>query len=338
LLEFLALSAFVLAAVSAVFLALLVGRRVTLARREEEFAAARARLLPFALALVEGTETAPASRLSRRDEEVLADLLGELSRRLRGDSRERIAAHFRGSSALRNELAALSSRRTWKRATAASRLGDMAAVSALPALREALDDPERDVRSAVARSLGLLGDVVSAPRLVQRLADGSVPRGLTAHALMTIGPEALPALGELLLHEDSAIRAVAVRLLGLLGGAPDAGAAEAALVDPAAEVRAAAADSLARIGSPASALRLRTALGDRIGFVAAAAATALGELRDVESAPALVELARGRDFEVARAAAEALARIDPVALRHAAEASDAGPHLHEAADLLALRG
>ena len=140
MLELLALSAFVLAAVSAVFLALLVGRRVALARREQEFAAARARLLPLALALVEGTETVPSGQLSRRDEEVLADLLGELSRRLRGDSRVRIAAHFRGSAALRHELAALSSRRSWKRASAASRLGDMAAVSALPALREALDE------------------------------------------------------------------------------------------------------------------------------------------------------------------------------------------------------
>jgi len=336
-LELLALSAFVLAAVSAVFLALLVGRRVALARREQEFAAARARLLPLALALVEGTETVPAGQLSRRDEEVLADLLGELSRRLRGDSRVRIAGHFRGSAALRHELAALSSRRTWKRASAASRLGDMAAVSALPALREALDDEERDVRSAAARSLGLLGDVVSAPRLVQGLADGSIPRGLTAHALMTIGPEALPALGELRRHEDSSVRAVAVRLLGLLGGAADAGAAGAALVDPAAEVRAAAADSLARIGSPASAIRLRAALDDRIGFVAATAATALGELRDVESVPRLAELARRPEFELARAAAEALAKIDAAALRRAADQRDAGAHLHEAADLLALR-
>jgi HEAT repeat protein len=335
-LEFLALSAFVLASVSAVFLALLVGRRVTLARREEEFAAARTRLLPVALALVEGT-TVPATALSGRDEEVLADLLGELSRRLRGDSRARIAAHFRGSPALRHELASLSSRRTWKRATAASRLGDMAAASALPALREALEDEERDVRSAAARSLGLLGDAVSAPRLVQRLADGSLPRGLTAHALMTIGPAALAALGELLRHEDSAVRAVAVRLLGLLGDASHAGDAEAALVDPAAEVRAAAAESLARIGSPVSAERLRTALGDRIGFVAAAAATALGELRDVASAPALAELARGQDFELARAAAVALSKIDPAGLREAAGSPDAGPHLHQAADLLALR-
>jgi len=172
---------------------------------------------------------------------------------------------------------------------------------------------------------------------VQRRADGSLPRGLTAHALMTIGPAALAALGELRRHEDSTVRAVAVRLLGLLGDASNAADAETALVDPAAEVRAAAAESLARIGSPASAQRLRTALGDRIGFVAAAAATALGELRDVDSAPALADLARGQDFELARAAAAALAKIDPPALREAAGRPDAGPHLHEAVDLLALR-
>jgi HEAT repeat protein len=335
-LQLLALSSFVLAALSTAFLSLLVGRRVLLARRAEEIAEARARVLPIAFGLIEGTDPAPA-RLLRRDEEVLAETLGELSRGLRGDARTRIAAHFEGSAALERELASLRSRRPWRRAAAASRLGDMAVASTIPVLREALDDGERDVRAAAARSLGLFGDVASAPAIVEQLADGRLPRGLAAHALMTVGPDVLPALHAQIGHEDSNVRAVAVRLAGLLGGADEAEAAEAALVEPAADVRAAAAETLARIGSPASAVRLRAALGDRIGFVAAAAATALGELRDPESGPGLAQLARSADFELARAAAEALARIDPDALRREAALPEAGPHLQEAADLLALR-
>jgi hypothetical protein len=47
-------------------------------------------------------------------------------------------------------------------------------------------------------------------------------------------------------------------------------------------------------------------------------------------------MARTDAFRPARAAAQAVARISPMALAAAAEEPDAGPHLHEAADLSAL--
>jgi hypothetical protein len=50
--------------------------------------------------------------------------------------------------------------------------------------------------------------------------------------------------------------------------------------------------------------------------------------------PRLLQQAREDRFEAARAAAQALARVDPAALLEAAEEPDAGPHLHEAADLI----
>ena len=59
---------------------------------------------------------------------------------LKGSARENIGAYFRGSAALRYELAALDSRRHWRRATAAYVLGDMASDSAVPAL---LDHEQR---------------------------------------------------------------------------------------------------------------------------------------------------------------------------------------------------
>ncbi len=335
MLQLLAVAAFVLASSSAVFLAVLVGRRVSLASREVERAELRARLIPVALELVDG-EGVPSGKLSRREEEALADALGELSKLVRGDARARIAGFFAGSASLRHQLAALSSRRSWKRATAASRLGDMGSPTARPALRDALRDPERDVRAAAARSLGLVGDAESAGEIVEQLADGRLPRGLAAHALLQIGPAALPRLRELTGHPDEHVRAVVLKLLGHAGDSSDAARAEQALVDPAAGVRAAAAEALGRIGTAASARRLRVALGDRIGFVAAAAAEALGQLVDREAGPALAALARGGGYDVARAAAQALGRIDPDGLRRTAALDGAGPHLSEAADLLAL--
>lgn len=334
MLELLALAALVLAAASALFLSVLVARRVFLASRKAERDAARERLLPLALDLVDGAAGAPA--LARADRQVFADTVRELSRRLRGDARARVGEHFAGSAELRHALAALSSRRAWRRAVAATMLGDMASTTAIPALRSALDDRDRDVRSAVVRSLGRLGDVESVPHLVRLLAADDVPRGIAAQALTELGAPALPALDELAVHPDAAVRAVAVRLLGLIGASDHAPIAEQALADPAAEVRAAAAATLARIGRPESARQLRRALGDRVGYVAAAAATALGELRDRGAGPMLAVLARGGDFDAGRAAAEALAAIDPEELRRSAAVPGAGAHLHEAADLLAL--
>jgi hypothetical protein len=70
--------------------------------------------------------------------------------------------------------------------------------------------------------------------------------------------------------------------------------------------------------------------------VRAEAAATLGVIDAPEALPRLVEIARTDRFRPARAAARAVARIDPKLLTSVAAASNAGPHLHEAADLLAV--
>jgi len=66
------------------------------------------------------------------------------------------------------------------------------------------------------------------------------------------------------------------------------------------------------------------------------AARALGRIGEQQAVPALLDQARGDRFEAARSAAQALAVCDPAALLRAAAAPGAGPHLHEAADLLGV--
>ncbi|HWG56651.1 MAG TPA: HEAT repeat domain-containing protein [Gaiellaceae bacterium] len=333
-LDLIAVAALALAGLSVVSVALLVARRVFVARRERHRADAEQRLLPFALELVEGERTR-MPKLSRDDQVVLAELLGRYSRVLRGDARAHIAALFRGSAALRHELAALRARRAWRRATAAYVLGDMAAPTAIPALLASLGDGSRDVRAAAARSLGRLGAVEAVSPLLEALASRAVPRSVAAQALLELGEPALPELRRLLGADDARVREAATELVGLLGDARDADVVAARLGDPDPSVRAKACRALARVGAARAAAALGPALDDPEPAVRAAAAAALGTLGAVEAVPALLERARHDEFDVAQAAARAVADLDPDALRTAAAAPDAGPYLHEAADVVA---
>ena len=71
-------------------------------------------------------------------------------------------------------------------------------------------------------------------------------------------------------------------------------------------------------------------------FVRAAAARALGQIGAGRRRAALLEVARHDEFDPAAEAGRALARIDPGLVLSAAQEPDAGPHLREAADRLAL--
>lgn len=324
-----------LAASGAVFVAILLLRRLHLARAERVRLDAEARVRPVALALVHG-EPVELRPLGNRDAQVLASLVARLARSLAGEPRRHVGAFFEASGALARELRALRRRAAWRRATAAYALGDMASFEAVPALLEALDDREREVRAAAARSLGRLGAVEAVEPLVFALVEGKVPRAVAGQALLAIGPAALTALRPLVQHAEADVRASAIELVGLLGDASDEPLLAGRLRDTSAEVRAKTCRALGRLAAEEAASELAHALSDRIPFVRANAAAALAALGDRAVVPAL--LAQARDdpfFEAARAAAHAAARLDPVAVRAASRQADA-PLLHEAADLLEI--
>jgi HEAT repeat protein len=212
----------------------------------------------------------------------------------------------------------------------------MASPVAIPALLDALDDPEREVRAAASRSLALLGASVAVAPIVEALAAGRIQRAVGGWALMKLGDTALTSLRGLVGHQDAAIRATAVELVGLIGNASDSAQLIVHLSDPAAEVRAKAAHALGRLGAADAAVALRGGLGDRIFFVRAAAARALGQIGDRASSAALVHQAQTDRFEAAQAAARALAELEPLGLAAAASVAAARPHLREAADLAGM--
>lgn len=321
-------------AVALLLLIVLAIRRVVLARRARQYTEAEKRVRPIAIALVEGQAAQP--RLSSTDQVVLAEVLGRFSRKLTGAADERVADYFLDSDALAAALRELRSRRAWRRAAAAYRLGDMACAEAAPALLTALDDRKRVVRAAAARSLGRLGVLDAVKPLVEALVSGRVPHGVAGQALVELGPAAVPELRAIAGHPSWRLRSTAVALLGLVGDSSDSRLAVDALEDPSAEVRAAAAEALGRVGVAAAEPALRSALDDRIPFVRAKAAASLGAIGSAAALPRLLEMARTDRFRPARAAAQAVARIAPGQLAAAAAAPGAGPHLHEAADLSAL--
>jgi HEAT repeat protein len=321
-------------AVALLLLIVLAIRRIVLGRRGRQYAAAEKRVRPIAIALVEGQAAEP--RLSSTDQIVLAEVLGRFSRKLTGAADERVAEYFRGSDALAPALRELHSRRAWRRAAAAYRLGDMACAEVGPALLTALDDRKRAVRAAAARSLGRLGVLDAVKPLVEALVSGRVPNGVAGQALVELGPAAVPELRAITGHPSWRLRSTAVALLGLMGDSSDSRLAVDALEDPSAEVRAAAAGALGRVGVAAAEPALRSALDDRIPFVRAQAAASLGAIGSAADVPRLLEMARTDRFRPARAAAQAVARIAPGQLAAAAAAPGAGPHLHQAADLSAL--
>lgn len=331
----LALAALVFVGLSIVLVVILTIRRVVLDRRGRRYTAAVRRVRPLAIGLVEG-ESRERPNLPADDQSVLADVVGRYSRQLTGAAQDRVGRYFQGSDTLAHTQHELASRRAWRRAAAAYRLGDMACPEVAPALLAALDDKKRTVRAAAARSLGRLQVVDAAKPLVEALVSGQVPNGIAGQALVALGPVAVPELRTLTEHPSHRLRAAAIALLGLVGDSRDSPLTITRLADPSAEVRAAAAESLARIGSREAEPALLSALDDRIPFVRAGAAVAAGSIRSHAAVPRLLEMARTDAFRPARAAAQAVARIAPKELAAAAAAPDAGPHLHEAADLSAL--
>jgi HEAT repeat protein len=286
--------------------------------------------------LIDGDVPASPPSLGGTEAEVFAELLAEYSRQLRGAPRERIVAFFESSGMFDEQVRRLSHRRASHRAGAAFLLGDIGSPAAATHLVPLLQDRSRDVRAAASRSLGRVQALEAIEPLVAAGVDGTVPLDVSNLALLDLGPTAIGRLVELVDHPDSSIRASAVQLIGLLGGAADVDPILDHLSDPAAAVRSASAATLGRLGASEARDALIGALDDRVPDVRTAAAEALGQIGGRHAVDALVPVARSDAFEPARAAAEALARIDPMMVRRIGDEPEAGPHLREAADRVSM--
>lgn len=203
---------------------------------------------------------------------------------------------------------------------AASALGETRAIGkdarGIPALVDALQDPNRDVGRAAAESLIKIGPL-AVPALIQtleargndrRLSD--IARQFAARVLGKIGDRrAVPALMEALQAPSKYVRHYAAWALGTLADRQAVPALMTALRNEDQDLRRYAAKSLGEIGDRQAALALIVALQDEDGGARQYAAEALGKIRDTRAVPALTATLRDEDSGARRYAAWALGNI-----------------------------
>jgi len=248
--------------------------------------------------------------LGIRDLRIVETVLLELAAIVKGESRDRITTACESLGLVGAAIGGVASRRWWRRAEAAEKLGMMRSRQAIDALVKGLQDEVAEVRLRAARGLGLIRGQTSIRSLVQALADPSrwsairmaeiligagddavdellqafatLPRHARVSALDVLGrirtPKATGLLKTSLTDEDPDIRARAAHALGLLGDPAAIDALIQSLGDPAWAARAMAAKSLGRIGAQQAIARLQTLLADREWWVRSNAGDALRAL------------------------------------------------------------
>jgi HEAT repeat protein len=249
----------------------------------------------------------------RRGDRRLAEaILLDAARVVKGESAGRVTAAFEALGSARLSIQALRSRRWWRRAEAAERLGLMRTRTAIDPLIAAMGDPEEEVRIRAARALGLIRGTTSIRPLVKALGDPSRWSAIrVAEILIRVGAEAveeLLAAYEGLPHHG---RVSALDILGRIKSLKAVPLLRRSLQDPSADLRARAAHGLGRIGDPAFAADLMPALKDADWPVRAMAAKALGQVGARGAIPALSEALADRQWWVRANAGEALRALGP---------------------------
>jgi HEAT repeat protein len=175
----------------------------------------------------------------------------------------------------------------------------------LPRLRSR--SPERRYDAAVA--LGRTGDPAAVPALEEALSDPDPGvRWMVLEALGAIGSPALPVLTRLLESDDIDLRWGAAVALGDIGDPAAVGPLALTLEDKDRYVRTRAALALAAFGA-AALPSLVAAAGHRDAGVRWAAALALGKTRSPDGIPTLSTLVADADPDVRWKAAEALGAV-----------------------------
>jgi HEAT repeat protein len=196
------------------------------------------------------------------------------------------------------------------RGMAAWALGEIKDRRALPALLMARHDPDVYVRDMVARAIGEHQDVHTVPALVEMLGDTDAGvRTAAAWALGEIGPAAVPALAEAMLHHpDYRVALKAAQTLRATRLPSTVPAFADALKRNNSDLKVTAIRALAELGGPDAVEALTRALDDASGGIRSMAVSALESLDDPAAVPAIIRALDDKNREVQTTAANALTR------------------------------
>ena len=166
---------------------------------------------------------------------------------------------------------------------------------AVPALEDALMDPDPQVRAKAAWCLGVIGSERSVEPLVKALGDPSRDVRLgAAGALKKMGSSAVEPLIRALREGDDELRKEAARVLGDIGDERAAGSLVEALTDRDERVRGRVVASLVKLGEPAVAVLQEAArsVSDEMRRMANLVLVKMGRKRP-EEVEAVAELPEG---------------------------------------------
>lgn len=247
------------------------------------------------------------SPLSRRDWPVVEHVFFDLLRVVRGNVTVRAQQAFESLGIVDHYLRQLRTRRWWKRAEAAEKLGLMLSGKATKPLIDRMSDPMPEVRVRAAQALGNIGTTESLRPLVLALKDAGRWSAIrVAGMLISAGDDAVDVLLEEFDRLPDHARISAIDIFGRIKSLRATPLLRGLLADPNADVRARAAYALGMLGDPTAASSLMERLKDKEWSVRSMAAKALGRLRESGSIPALAGALSDPQWWVRANAAEAL--------------------------------
>lgn len=306
-------------AISAVFMALtilIVANKAWREARAAMGARRRKELEPRILSWAHGDKKTVRSALdgnpSSADTAVLEQILLDHIQRVRGIERERLARAMEQLGLIDTYLEGLESRRWWRRAESAEKLGLAASQRAIQPLSRALDDEMPEVRLRAAKALGQLGGTASARKLVRALNQPNRWSTIrVADILIGMGRESIDAVIEAFPTLTLQGRLAVLDIIGRVRPVSLTPWLLEQLADPATDIRARACHALGNIGDPNVAPELIQALSDPEWPVRAMAAKALGRVRVSDAIPQLAAGLRDPEWWVRHNAARALRSIGP---------------------------
>jgi HEAT repeat protein len=313
----LALVLWTIAAVAALvtgFTLLIVVNKIQREVREAWRRARRRELEPAVLEYAHGKDAAllPAlgGRLRLRDRRVVAETLLDFIQRVRGIERDRLGQALDSLGYVDRWLAGLGSRRWWKRADCAEKLGLAVARRAAPELPRLLRDEVPEVRLRAAKSLGAVGGQAAVSPLVHALADASRWSTIrVADILASMGPTVTAELAHAFPGLPVAAKLAALDVVGRIKSPDSVPWLVQRLGDPERDVRARAAHAIGEIGDPSAARSLAALLRDPEWPVRAMAAKSIGRLRHADAAAPLCDALRDREWWVRANAGDALRKL-----------------------------
>lgn len=309
-----AILAWTILSIGAVFVGLtlvIVGNKAWREVRQQRRRDRRAALEPAVLAYAHGSDVSIRAAVGmgsgRVERDVLEEVLLDLTQRVRGAELENLSRALDELGYVDHWIRGLSSRRWWRRAEAAEKLGISGCRRAIESLIPLMRDDVHEVRMRVAKALGILGGSSSVRELVQALNE---PNRWSTIRIADI----LTGLGRRVVDELTASyetmnlpgRLAAVDILGRIRPLHSVPWLEARLEDPQRDVRARACHALGCIGDPGSTPALVRALGDEAWPVRAMAAKALGRVGQREGIEPLCGAMRDPEWWVRSNAARAL--------------------------------